>query len=128
MEINQAQETVRKFDFDRGWSESWDIKDLLLNITEEGGEMWNLVKWVDVEKQKQILEKEKREVEDYIGDTLFLLLKIANQTGVDVEKSFNMTMDDYFKRFPAEKMKEIGHGNKYAGGYDGKNGNNENGN
>jgi len=122
MEISRAQEIVREFDVDRGWGDSWNVKDLLLNITEEGGELWNLIKWVDDEKQKHIIESERAEVEDYIGDTLFLILKIANQAGVDVEKSFNATMDDYYRRFPSEKMKEVGHANKYDGGHDGKNG------
>jgi len=121
MEIKKAQDEVKKFDKDRGWENSWDIKDLLLNITEEGGEIWNLIKWINDEKQKQVIQNKKTEVEDYIGDTLFLLLKIANQTGVDVEESFNETMKEYYERFPSEKMKQVGHANKYDGGHDGKN-------
>jgi len=120
MEIKKAQEIVRKFDEDRGWRDSWDFKDLLLNITEEGGEIWNLIKWVDDEKQKEIIGKNIAEVEDYIGDTLFLILKIANQCGVDVEKGFNETIEEYEKRMPGEKMKEVGHSNKFAGGLDNK--------
>ena len=120
MNLKEAQETVKQFDSERNWDNSWDVKDLLLNITEEGGELWNLLKWVDKEKQKKIVQENKLEVEDYIGDTLFLILKIANQTGVDVEKAFNMTMEDYYKRVPPEKMKEVGHANKHDGGHDGK--------
>ena len=122
MNLKEIQERVRKFDEARGWKDSWDLKDLLLNITEEGGEMWNLIKWVDNEKQKKVVTENIAEVEDYIGDTIFLLLKIANQTGVDVEKSFNTTMEDYEKRFSPEVMKEKKHGNKLAGGWDNKDG------
>ena len=120
MTIKKAQDEVKKFDEDRGWKDSWDIKDLLLNITEEGGEMWNLIKWIDNEKQKKVVKENKREVEDYIGDTFYLILKIANQTGIDVEESFRKTMEEYYERFPPEKMKQIKHGNKYAGGWDPK--------
>ncbi len=87
MTIKDAQDKINEFDKARGWEDNWNIKDLLLNITEEGGEFWNLIKWVDDEKQNQILNENKREVENYIGDTLFLLLKIANQTKVDSEKA-----------------------------------------
>lgn len=120
MEIKKAQEEVKKFDEDRGWKDNWDIKDLLLNITEEGGEMWNLIKWIDEEKQRQIVRENKEEVEDYIGDVFYLILKIANQTGTDVEKSFRRSMEEYYERFPAEKMKKLKHGNKRAGGWDPK--------
>ena len=121
MKIKEAQEEVKKFDEERGWKNNWDIKDLLLNIIEEGGEMWNLIKWIDDEKQKKVIKEQKEEVEDYIGDTLYLILKIANQTGVDVKKSFRRTMEEYYKRFPSKKMKEMKHGNKFAGGWDPKN-------
>ena len=120
MDIKQAQEKIKEFDTARGWENSWNIKDLLLNITEEGGEVWNLIKWVDDEKQKQIVQEHKEEVSDYIGDTLFLILKIANQTGVDVQKALQNTLDDYEKRMPPEKMKQVKHGNKLIGGWDNK--------
>ncbi len=123
MEIKEAQNKVKEFDIARGWDKTWDVKDLLLNITEEGGEMWNLIKWIDNEKQRKIAEEHKQEVEDYIGDTLFLILKIANQANVDVEKSFKDTMNEYEQRFSPDKMKEVGHANLNAGGWDNKNGN-----
>lgn len=121
MEIEKAQDKIKEFDKARGWENCWDIKDLLLNITEEGGEIWNLIKWVDDEKQKQIVGAKKEEVSDYIGDTLFLLLKIANQTGVDADKSLQVTLEEYEKRMPPEIMKKVRHANKLAGGVDDKN-------
>ena len=54
MEIKEAQNKVKEFDTARGWENDWNIKDLLLNITEEGGELWDLIKWVDNDKQKQL--------------------------------------------------------------------------
>ena len=120
MEIEKAQNKIKEFDKARGWENCWDIKDLLLNITEEGGELWNLIKWVDEEKQKQIINDKKEEVSDYIGDSLFLILKIANQAKVDAKKALQETLDEYEKRMPAEKMKKAGHANKLAGGIDNK--------
>ena len=120
MELKEAQDKIKSFDIARGWENDWNIKDLLLNITEEGGEFWNLIKWIDDEKQKQVCINKKDEVSDYIGDTLFLTLKIANQTGVDAELSLKKTLDEYEKRMPPEVMRELGHANKLAGGFDNK--------
>ena len=120
MEIKTAQDKIKQFDKARGWENSWDIKDLLLNITEEGGEMWNLIKWINDEKQKQVITENKEQVSDYIGDTLFLLLKIANQTRVDAEQALQNTLNEYEKRMPSEAMKKAGHANKLAGGVDDK--------
>ena len=124
MNIKEAQDKIKEFDIARGWEDNWNIKDLLLNITEEGGEVWNLIKWIDDEKQKKVVEENKGEVENYIGDTLFLLLKIANQTKVDSEKALNDTLEEYEKRMPPEIMRKVKHANKLAGGVDDKDGNN----
>lgn len=120
MEVKEAQDRVKEFDVARGWDDGWDIKDLLLNITEEGGELWELVKWIDGDKQKKVIAANKAEVSDYIGDVLFLVLKLANQMGVDAGEALNQTLSDYEKRFPADVMREVGHANKAAGGVDDK--------
>jgi NTP pyrophosphatase (non-canonical NTP hydrolase) len=120
MDMKEAQDKLKEFDTARGWEKDWNIKDLLLNITEEGGELWDLIKWVEDEKQKEVINNNKDKVSDYIGDILFLLLKIANQTKVDVSKSLQNTLDEYEKRMPPEKMKEVGHANINAGGIDNK--------
>ncbi len=123
MEIKQAQNKIEEFDTARGWAGDWHLKDLLLNITEEVGETWNLIKWVDEEKQRKVVQEKKQEVADFVGDALFLLLKIANKTGVDAEESLNNTLEEYEKRMPSEKMKQVKHANKLAGGVDDKDGN-----
>ncbi len=121
MEIKEAQKKVQEFNEARGWGEEWDMKDLLLNLTEETGEIWNLVKWIDNEKQKEVVAKNKAEVSDFIGDVLYIILKIANQTGVDSEKAIQNTLEEFEKRMPADVMKKIKHANKLAGGWDNKN-------
>tara|TARA_Y100000034_G_scaffold134670_1_gene203793 strand:- start:145 stop:501 length:357 start_codon:yes stop_codon:yes gene_type:complete len=118
--MKEAQNRIREFDEARGWGDDWNLKDLSLNITEEVGEFWNLIKWVDDEKQKEIVENKKEEVSDFVGDTLFLILKIANQTGVDAEKSLKNTLEEFERRMPAKEIKEVGHANKLAGGIDNK--------
>lgn len=120
MDLKELQNKIKEFDKARGWDSDWNIKDLLLNITEEGGELWDLIKWIDKDKQKKVVKEKHDEVLDYVGDTLFLLLKIANQTGVDAEKGLIQKLEEYEKRMPAEKMKEVGHANKSAGGWDNK--------
>jgi len=120
MDIKEAQNKIKEFDDARGWGNDWNLKDLMLNINEEVGELWNLVKWIDEEKQKKVIEENKDEVQDFLGDALFLLLKIANQTKTDVQQGLAKTLEDYEKRMPPEVMKEVGHANKLAGGIDNK--------
>ncbi|MDO8622797.1 MAG: MazG nucleotide pyrophosphohydrolase domain-containing protein [archaeon] len=123
MEIKEAQNKIFEFDKARGWEDNWNLKDLSLNLTEEVGEFWSLIKWIDDEKQKKVILENQEEASDFIGDSLFLILKIANQTKVDAQQALQNTLDEYEKRMPPEKMKQVGHANKLAGGIDDKNGN-----
>lgn len=118
--VKESQDRIREFDKARGWEEHWSIKDLCLNMNEEIGELWNLIKWVDDDKQKEIIASKKGEAEDFIGDALFLIFKMANQMGVDAKKQIDAVIDELEKRMPAEKMREVGHANKNAGGFDDK--------
>lgn len=119
--MQKAQEKLIQFDKARGWDKGWHLKDLCLNIIEEVGEFWNLIKWIDSDKQKEIIKEKKEEASDFIGDSLFLVLKLANKMDVDASKALQNTLDEYEKRMPPEKIKQFKHANKYAGGYDNKN-------
>lgn len=116
----EAQNKIRKFDKERGWDNDWNIKDLCLNLNEEIGELWNLIKWVDKNTQKRIIKENKIEADNFIGDVLFIILKMANQLGTDAEIELQKVLNEYEKRMPAEKMKEVGTANKLAGGLDNK--------
>ncbi|MFH1290629.1 MAG: MazG nucleotide pyrophosphohydrolase domain-containing protein [Nanoarchaeota archaeon] len=120
MKIKDAQTKIKEFDMARGWEEDWNLKDLALNITEEVGEFWSLIKWIDEEKQKEVIKNRKEEASDFIGDTLFLLFKLSNQMDIDASTSLQKTLEEYEKRMPPEVMKRVGHANRLAGGHDNK--------
>ncbi|MFH1585777.1 MAG: hypothetical protein ABIB79_03350 [archaeon] len=118
--VKEFQEKIKKFDKARGWEKDWNIKDLCLNMNEEIGELWHLIKWVEEEKQKEVVKENQEEADNFIGDVLFIILKMANQLGTDAEKELQRVLDEYEKRMPAEKMRKVGHANKLAGGHDNK--------
>lgn len=123
MEMDKIQQEIQEFNDARGWtneSEIKRVKDFLLNICEETGEAWNIIKWVGEDRMKELVEKYKIEYEDFVGDVLFLVLKIANMSGVDAEKALRRTLNDYEKRFPVNEVKKKKHGNPLAGGVDNK--------
>ena len=113
------QKEVAEFNLERGWEKDTAIlKDLLLNICEEVGEAWNVIKWVDTEKQLQLIKENKIQFQDFIGDSLYLILKIAWLLDIDSEKELKETLIEYKKRFPVEEVRKAKHGNPLAGGID----------
>ena len=115
--IKEYQTHIDNFDKERDWDGFYPL-ELFANINEEIGEIWQKIAWENDDKKKELSLKYKNEIEGDIGDLLHLILKLANQLGVDAEKGLAYTISDYNERFPIEKIK-----GKTANkdlGYDGK--------
>jgi len=115
--MKEIQNKIKKFNDERDWSNPGCIKDLLLNMNEEIGEMWTLIKWINTQKQQEIIKNNKEEVENFIGDMLYLVFKVSYLCNVNPNKAMEDVMEEYEKRFPKEKAKGS-HGNTRAGGID----------
>ncbi len=119
--IESFQQKIADFNLERGWSKDPAMmKDFLLNICEEAGEAWSVIKWVGPDVQKELFIKHKEKYEDFVGDSLYLILKIAWLLDIDSGKALLSTLNEYEQRFPKDKMKIVKHGNPLAGGIDDK--------
>lgn len=116
--MREIQENVKKFNEVRDWGKVSEIKDLLLNMNEEIGELWHIIKWIDADKQKELIDKNIDDVGNFIGDMQYLLLKIAVICKIDSENETLKVLEEYEKRFPIEDVRKFKHGNKRAGGID----------
>ena len=115
--MKKDQDRIKAFNDARGWTEQKYIKDLLLNMSEEIGEFWNIIKWVDDKTQERLIRENREEVENFIGDMVFLVLKVSHLCDVDPQKAIDDVMDEYEKRFPIDKVKNK-HTNVLDGGVD----------
>ena len=121
MNFDDAIKIQKDFNEDRGWEKDTKfLKDFLLNLCEESTEAWSIIKWVDEDKQAELIKTHKIEFEDFIGDSLFILFKLAWLLDINPEKAYKETLAEYEKRFPAETTKKLKHGNPLAGGIDDK--------
>ncbi|MEK7496366.1 MAG: MazG nucleotide pyrophosphohydrolase domain-containing protein [Patescibacteria group bacterium] len=116
--MNEFQNRIKKFAEDRDWSQFHNPKDLLLGIVEEVGEIRNIVKWEqNLETLKEVLLKNKAELEDNIGDIYWFLALLANGSGIDIDKAIDSVIKNNELRFPAKDVKSQ-HTNLYLGGKD----------
>ncbi|MCH7568886.1 MAG: hypothetical protein IIA87_05705 [Nanoarchaeota archaeon] len=86
--MKETQDKIKEWNDKRDWSTQEQIKDLLLNMNEEIGEFWNIIKWVDHETQQRLIKENKKEVENFIGDIIYISLKLSYLCGVDSKKSY----------------------------------------
>lgn len=69
----------------------------LARLTEEVGELAREVNHHHGEKQKKTTEQEKKMSEE-LGDTLFVLVSLANSLDIDLTKAFDETMSKFNQR------------------------------
>jgi NTP pyrophosphatase (non-canonical NTP hydrolase) len=119
--LNTIQQDIHHFSEERGWNKMTStIFNMLCNISEESGEVWSIIKWIDNdEDMKRVIQKNHSELSDGIGDLLWCVLRLANLFGVDSEKAILDTLNEYIQRFPIEKVKGK-KSNPSLGGFDGK--------
>ena len=96
MELNRLQKTVDD------WIKKYGVRyfDELTNmaqLTEEVGEVARIISRKYGEQVENKGEK-VNDLGDELADVLFVLVCLANQTGVDLEKSFNEKMKKKSKR------------------------------
>lgn len=117
------QTKVAQFVNERKWAQTYHVYWIMLNILEEVGEAWNIVKHLEKDEKllKKVIRENNEELEDFIGDIQFLVFKLAHMLEVDAEKALMGRLKEFQHRFPAAFMRKHSFaGNRRAGGVDRK--------
>src|SRR3989344_199964 len=96
--IKAAQELVRQFARRNKWKDIPNI-DKFDHLHEELLEMSQYLRYKTEEERISIVREKKEIFADGIGDLFFALCRLANQLGVDVEKSFNLASESILTRY-----------------------------
>ncbi len=115
------QNRIKDFIEERKWGQIYHIYGVLLNIVEEVGETWNVVKHLEKDevKLKEVIQQSREELEDDVGDLAFLVFKLACILNIDTQQALENRLKEFEERFPADFMKKHSFaGNRRAGGID----------
>ncbi len=96
MEMNEMQKIVDEYigQFKTGY---FSPLAMMARLTEEVGELARGINHYHGEKQKKASEAEK-EISEELGDTLFVLITMANALDIDLTAAFQETMDKFQER------------------------------
>ena len=90
MEIKDAQKKVDEWIKDVGVRYFNELTNMAV-VTEEVGEMARIISRRYGEQSEKESDKNK-DLGDEMADVLFVLICLANQTGIDLEKAFNKNL------------------------------------
>ena len=95
MTIKEAQERVDRWIKEYGVRYFNEMTNMAI-LTEEVGEVARIM--ARTYGEQSFKEGEKRELGDELADVLWVLICIANQTGVDLTEAFEKNLDKKTKR------------------------------
>ena len=108
--------TRRLLDFRdrRSWQQFHSLKELILSLNLEAGELLELTQWMDAGKFGEISETSqmKQRLEEECADVLNYLLLIAEKAGIDLIAAAHHKIDRNEEKYPVEKA--FGSAKKYT--------------
>lgn len=103
------QDRIKKFSYDRDWSQFHDPKNLAISLQLEAAEVLELFQWT---KDNQANNSRHQDLPDELADVLYWTILLANYYNIDLVKALNTKMDKNDLKYPIEKVK--GRSNKYT--------------
>ncbi len=96
MKIEDAQKTVNNWIQDHGVRYFNELTNMA-QLTEEVGEVARIIARRYGEQSEKESDKDK-DLGEELADVLFVVLCLANQTGIDLQAAFDMRMEKKAKR------------------------------
>ena len=107
------QSQLRMFAQERDWEQFHSLKNLVLALVGEVGEVAELLQWVDDAKISAFLDDGGRErLGEEISDVLFYLLRVADVAGIDMDIAAMLKFKNNGDKYPVDIAK--GSSKKYS--------------
>ena len=107
--LKDIQNKIIRFRNDRNWEQFHKLKDLLLGLNIEAGELNELFLWKD---DKEIESVDKLKIGDELADIFIFLAYISEHFNIDLSEAIDMKIDKNAKKYPVDKA--YGSNKKYT--------------
>lgn len=111
--LSELTRQLIAFRDERDWRQFHSLKDLILSLNLEAGELLELAQWKpegDFEEEAHGAEMQQR-LREECADVLLYLLLIAERSGIDLQAAAEAKIQANAKKYPVEKSK--GRSTKY---------------
>ena len=113
-EIEELNSEIRAFAEARDWGQFHSVRNLILALVGEVGELAEILQWVPDEKVEEFLSNSNNQsrFEEEFADVLIYILRIASIRGIDIEAALNKKLEVNEEKYPVEKS--TGSAKKYT--------------
>ncbi len=111
-ELQDLQKRIIDFRDARDWKQFHNPKDLALSLVLEAAEVLEHFQWKNPEEIEAYVKTNKKDISEELVDTLYWILLIAHDLGVDLAEAFDQKMRKNEAKYSVEKSK--GNHKKYT--------------
>jgi dCTP diphosphatase len=108
MDIAQIQARLEVFAIERDWDQFHSVRNLILALVGEAGEIAELFQWIDDSKVSAFLDGGGRDrLGEEIADVLFYLVRLADKAGVDLDHAVSEKLASNAVKYPVDKSRGV---------------------
>ena len=113
MDLEQLRHQVAAFAQDRDWDQFHSVRNLILALVGEVGELAEIVQWVSDDNIDELLKSGGRErLAQELADVLIYLVRVADRSGVDLAQAVSEKLAENDAKYPRDKAR--GNAKKYT--------------
>lgn len=111
-ELRELTDKVVKFREERNWEQFHTLKNIVLSLFIEAGELAEHFQWREGDELRSYLKENRHGVEEELADVLYWLLLLAHDLEIDLPEAFQNKMKKNSEKYPIEKA--YGRSSKYT--------------
>jgi dCTP diphosphatase len=113
MTLEELREAVARFAHDRDWEQFHSVRNLVLAMMGEVGEVAEILQWTPDEQVEELLATGGRQrLAEELSDVLVYLVRVADRAGVDLESAVAAKLAANAEKYPAARAR--GSSTKYT--------------
>lgn len=106
MSLESLRAEIAKFAAERDWDQFHSIRNLILAMVGEVGEVAEIVQWTDDDKISELLATGGRErLAEELADVLIYLIRVADRSGIDLESAVRAKLTANGLKYPVERAR-----------------------
>ncbi len=102
MDFKELEQKVINFRDERNWKQFHHIKDLLLGLNIEVGELQELFLW---KSNEELAEIDNEKIKDELADIAIFLIYISKHYNIDLTEVIAAKLDKNGTKYPVEKSR-----------------------
>lgn len=114
MSLDDMVSRISKFAIERDWDQFHSVRNLILALVGEVGELAEIMQWVPDEKTDEFFDDAKNRLrfEEELADVLIYLLRLASIRNIDLEGALSRKLKNNEEKYPVAKSR--GSAKKYT--------------